>query len=87
MRQSWVTQGDTHDEDGNEGPLEQPRQHIAPVVLVVRHPGVAHIDGEGDEEELDGGAQQPGPLPHQPGLHIELGRKRGAISNAGAPAA
>jgi len=69
--------GDTHDEDGNESPLEQPCQHITPVVLVVGHSGVAHVDGEGDEEELDGGAQQPGPLPHQPGLHVELGREGG----------
>lgn len=67
--------GDTHNEDGNESPLQQPHQHVAPVVLVVRHPGVAHVDGEGDEEELDGGTQQPGPLPHQPGLHVELGSK------------
>lgn len=69
--------GDTHNEDSNESPLQQPHQHIAPVVLVVGDPGVAHVDGEGNEEELDGGTQQPGPLPHQPGLHVELGRKGG----------
>lgn len=64
---------ETHVEHGYERSLEQPRQHVAPVVLVIGDPGVAHIHGEGHQEELDGGPQESGPLRRQPGLHVELG--------------
>lgn len=67
---------ETHVEHGDKRTLQQPRQHVAPVVLVIRDPGVAHIHREGHQEELDGRPQQPGPLRCQSGLHIKLERKR-----------
>lgn len=62
----------TYSEDGDERPLQQPHQHVAPVVFVVRHAGVADIQRERHQEELDGGSNQPRPLPSHPGLDVEL---------------
>lgn len=67
---------ETHVEHGDERALQQPRQHVAPVVLVVGDASVAHIDCEGHQEELDGRPQQPGPLGCQSGLDVELERER-----------
>lgn len=65
-----------HSEAGHQGALQEAHENIAPVVLVVRYTGVAHIEGEGHQEELHRGPQQPRPLPAEPRLHIEL-RARG----------
>ena len=64
-----------HSEAGHQRPLQEADENVTPVVFVVRHAGVAHIQGEGYQEELNGGPQQPCPLPAEPGLHIELGSK------------
>lgn len=66
---------ETHVEHGNKRSLQQPRQHVAPVVLVIGDPGVAHIHSEGHQEELDGGPQKSGPLCRQSGLHVKLEKK------------
>ncbi len=63
---------ETHIEHSNERSLQQPHQHIAPVVLVIRDSGVTDIYREGHQEELDGGPQKSGPLSHQPRLHVQL---------------
>lgn len=31
-------------QQGHEGALQQPHQHVAPVVLVIRHPGQACVN-------------------------------------------
>ena len=53
---------------------------FTPVVLVVRHSGIAHIDGQSHQEELNGGPQQTGPLPGEPGLHLQLSGHQPAVS-------
>lgn len=63
---------ETHIEHSDQRPLQQPHQHVAPVVLVIRDSGVAHIHRKGHQEELDGGPKKSGPLRCQSGLHIEL---------------
>lgn len=62
----------TYVEHGDERPLQQPHQHVAPVVLVIGDARVAYVDGEGHQEELHGGPQESRPLGHQPGLHVQL---------------
>lgn len=62
----------TYHEDSNERPLKEAHQHIAPVVFVVRHSGVAHEDGKGEEEKLDCWAHQSGPSTHHACLDVEL---------------
>lgn len=62
----------THIEYSNKCSLQQPHQHVAPVVLVIRDSGVTHIHREGHQEELDGGAKKSGPLSHEPRLHVKL---------------
>lgn len=66
---------ETHIEHGNERSLQQTHQHVAPVVLVIRDPGVAHVHREGHQEELDGGPEKSGPLSHQSRLHVKLQRE------------
>lgn len=68
---------ETHVEHGNQRSLQQTHQHVAPVVLVIRDAGVAHVHREGHQEELDGGPQKPGPLSNQSGLHVKLERGDG----------
>lgn len=69
----------THSEASHQCTLQEADQDIAPVVFVVRHAGVAHIEGKGHQEELHRGPQQPCPLPAEPRLHIELrGQRAGA---------
>lgn len=68
---------ETHVEHGDERSLQQTHQHVAPVVLVIRDPGVAHVHREGHQEELDGGPQKSGPLSNQSGLHVKLERGDG----------
>lgn len=63
---------DTHIEHSNKRSLQQPHQHVAPVVLVIRDSGVTHIHRKGHQEELDGGPEKSGPLSHQSRLHIKL---------------
>ena len=63
---------ETHIEHSNERSLQQPHQHVAPVVLVIRDSGVTHIHRKGHQEELDGGPEKSGPLSHQSRLHIKL---------------
>lgn len=60
----------THREAGHQGSLQEADKDITPVVLVVRHSGIAHIDRKGHQEELNSGSQQPCPLPAEPGLHV-----------------
>lgn len=71
---------ETHVEHGDQRSLQQTHQHVAPVVLVIRDPGVAHVHGEGHQEELDGRPQKSGPFSNQSGLHIKLesGKRREA---------
>lgn len=68
---------ETHVEHGDQRSLQQTHQHVAPVVLVIRDPGVAHVHREGHQEELDGGPQKSGPLSNQSGLHVKLERGDG----------
>lgn len=68
---------ETHVEHSNKRSLQQPHQHVAPVVLVIRDSGVTHIHRKGHQEELDGGPEKSGPLSHQSCLHVKLeGGKR-----------
>lgn len=67
---------EAHSEASHQCPLQESNKDIAPVVFVIRHAGVAHIEGKGHQEELDCGPQQPCPLPTEPRLHIELGGER-----------
>lgn len=69
-----------HGEDGHERPLQEANEDITPVVLVVRHAGVANVECEGQQEELHRGPQEPRPLPAEPRLHVQLGGQRAAIS-------
>lgn len=69
--------GNTHVEDGNESALEEAHQNVAPVVLVIGHAGVAHVNRKGHKEELDCGSEESCPLSPQPRLDIQLERKRG----------
>jgi len=66
----------TYNENCNERPLEEPHQHIAPVVLIIGHAGVTDIHSKGHQEELDGWPQKTGPFRIQSGLDIELGEKK-----------
>lgn len=63
---------ETHIEHSNKRSLQQPHQHVAPVVLVIRDSGVTHIHRKGHQEELDGGPEKSGPLSHQSRLHVKL---------------
>lgn len=62
----------TYHQDGHEGPLQEPAQHVAPVVFIIRHPGESRVHRGGDEEELEGGPQQPCPFHLQSSLQVEL---------------
>lgn len=62
----------THVEHSDERSLQQTNQNVAPVVLVVGHPGVTHVEGERHQEELDGRSDQASPFPLHPGLDVEL---------------
>lgn len=62
-----------HSEAGHQRPLQEANEDITPVVLVVRHAGVANVERKGQQEDLHCGPQQPRPLPAEPRLHIELG--------------
>lgn len=51
-------------------------------MFIIRHPGESRVHRGGDEEELEGGSQQPCPFHLQPSLQVELeggeeGRKGG----------
>ena len=70
-----------HSEAGHQRPLQEADENVTPVVFVVRNAGVAHVQGEGYQEELNGGPQQPCPLPAEPGLHVEL-RSESRVSRA-----
>lgn len=67
-----------HREAGHQGSLQEADEDVTPVVLVVGHPSIAHIDRKGHQEELNGGPQQPRPLPAEPGLHVQLSRHQPA---------
>lgn len=62
----------THVEHSDERPLQQTNQNVAPVVLVVGHPGVTNVEGECHQEELDGRSDQARPFSLHPGLDVEL---------------
>lgn len=62
----------THGEHSDERPLQQTDQNVAPVMLVVGHPGVAYEQGERHQEELDGRSDQARPFPLHPGVDVEL---------------
>lgn len=61
-------------QQGHEGPLQEPHQHVAPVVFIIRHPGQSRVNRGGDQEKLDCGPEQPGPGGLQTGLQVELRR-------------
>lgn len=52
----------TYCKHGHQSPLQEAGQHVTPVVLVVGDAGQTHVHGGGNQEELDGGAQEPRPL-------------------------
>ena len=62
-----------HREAGHQCPLQEANKDITPVVLVVRHAGVADVESKGQQEKLHCGPQKPRPLPAKPCLHVELG--------------
>lgn len=62
----------THVKHSDERPLQQTNHNVAPVMLVVGHPGVADVHGERNQEELDGWSNQARPFPLHPGVDIEL---------------
>ena len=62
----------THSEHSDESSLQQSNQYVAPVVFVVRHTCVSHIQRKRHQEELDGGSNQTRPLPLHSGLDIKL---------------
>lgn len=62
----------TYHQDGHEGPLQEPAEHVAPVVFIIRHSGESRVHRGGDEEELEGGPQQPCPFHLQSSLQVEL---------------
>lgn len=70
--QETDTQCRTHSEHSDERPLQQPHQNVTPVVFVVRHTSVSHVQRKGHQEELDGWSHQSRPLPLHPGLDVEL---------------
>ena len=39
-----------HSEAGHQRPLQEADENITPVVFVVRHAGVAHVQGEGYQD-------------------------------------
>lgn len=63
---------ETHIKHSNKSSLQQPHQHVAPVVLVIRDSGVTHIYRKGHQEELDGGSEKSGPLSRQSRLNVKL---------------
>lgn len=66
----------THGEHSDERPLQQTDENVAPVMLVVGHPGVAYEQGERHQEELDGWSDQARPFPLHPGVDVELHTER-----------
>lgn len=34
----------TYHQQGHEGPLQEPHQHVAPVVFIIRHPGQSRVN-------------------------------------------
>lgn len=70
--QSSACASGTHGEHSDERPLQQTDQNVAPVMLVVGHPGVAYVQGERHQEELDGRSDQARPFPLHPGVDVEL---------------
>lgn len=71
----------THYAVGHQGALDETRQHVGGVVLVVGHPGQASVKGHHDERELGERAQQPGAVPGEAGLKVKL-RQRGRVCQA-----
>lgn len=66
-------------QQSHEGALQEPHQHVAPVVLIIRHPGQACVNGGGDQEELDCGSEQPSPVGPQASLQVELRTTNGGL--------
>lgn len=66
----------THDEHGDEGSLQQSHHYVTPVVFEVGHARVSHVQRKRHQEELDGWANQPRPLPLHPRLDVELSKKK-----------
>lgn len=62
----------TYCENSHQTPLQEASEHIAPVMFVVGHPGQTHVHSSRNQEELDGGTQQPRPLRPQSGLNVQL---------------
>lgn len=54
-----------------------PRQHVRPVVLVVRDATEARVPGHHDEQVLQEVSQQFGAPPRHAGLEVDLGRGNG----------
>lgn len=65
---SW----ETHSEHGDESPLQQAHQDVAPVVLKVGDASVSDIKRERHQEELDGGSNQSSPLTLHSGMDVQL---------------
>lgn len=63
----------THHAVGHQSSLQKTSQDIGGMVLVVRDPGQAGVEGHHDERELGQRAQQAGAVPGETGLQVKLG--------------
>lgn len=71
-----VVSNPTHDAVGHQGSLDETRQHIGRVMLVVGDSGHARVERHHDESELGQGAQEPSSMPSETGLQVKLGEEK-----------
>lgn len=71
----------THYAVGHQGSLDETSQDIGGMVLVVRHPGQAGVEGHHDERELGERAQQARAVPGETGLQVKLGEAKKNTKN------
>lgn len=64
----------SHRENSDQCPLQETHHHVTPVVFVVRHACVSHINGKGHQEELNCGPEETSPFGCQTCLDIKLHR-------------
>lgn len=67
----------TYHQEGHEGALQEPGQHIAPVMFIIWHPWKSCVHWGSDQEKLDCGSQQPRPFSLESSLQIELRKRDG----------
>lgn len=73
MKYDWISRDyPPHRENCDQRPLQKTYDHVAPVVFVVRHTCVSHINGKGHQEELNCGSEEAGPLGCHTCLDIQL---------------